>query len=307
MISTKQCKLFQQGWPVMILLLCAITNVVDAREVSMTYHDLQLKASLEIAPGKKLSDGVILINHGGLAHRGMELIVYLQDQFKQRGYNTLAISLSLGISDRVGMYDCKKVHRHRHEDAVNEIEAWSQWLAQQGVNRWVLLGHSRGGGQSALFASLKNDKRLQALILMSPQTKENGGSGYKQRYEKPLKPILEKARSLVKAGKGHTVLAHVNIMFCRDTSATAASFVSYYGGDVSLDSPSLLPKIKIPTLITIAENDRIVIDLEKKLTPYLKDSGIQVKIVEASDHFYRDLNADDAVDMIEEFLQELSF
>jgi len=307
-MQVRQCKSYYKGLSMMILLLCFMISEVDAREVSMSYQGLQVKANLEMAPGKKLTDGVILINHGGLAHYGMELIAYLQDQFKQRGYNTLAISLSLGVSNRTGMYDCKDVHRHRHEDAVNEIEAWAQWLAKQGVSRWVLLGHSRGGGQAALFASKKNDPRLKALVLMSPQTKDNGGSGYRQRYQKPLQPILDKARALIKSGKGDEVIEHANMMFCRDISVTASSFVSYYGGDASLDSPALIPKIKIPTLIIVAENDRVVIDLDKKLTPYLKKgSGAQMMLVDGSDHFYRDLNADDAVDMIEPFLQELSF
>lgn len=294
-------------WPFMILLLCVLISEVEAKQVSVPYQGLQLKANLEMAQGKKMSDGIIMIVHGGLAHSGMELIAYLQDQFKQRGYSTLAISLSLGISGRSGMYDCKTVHRHRHEDAVNEISAWSKWLGQQGVNRWVLLGHSRGAGQSALFASQVKDPQLKAVVLMSPQTKENGGAGYEQRYKKPLKPALDKAQSLIKSAKGDTVMEHVNIMFCTDVKATAASFVSYYGGGEGLDSPALLPAIKYPVLLTVAENDQVVVDLGSKVKPYIKGSSVQMELIAGSDHFYRDLNADDAVDLIIPFLEENAY
>lgn len=291
----------------MILLLCVLIQEAGAKELVLPYQGLQLKARLEMAQDKKMSDGIIMIVHGGLAHSGMELIAYLQDQFKQRGYSTLAISLSLGISGRSGMYDCKTVHRHRHEDAVKEIYAWSQWLSQQGARRWVLLGHSRGAGQAALFASQTRDDNLKAVVLMSPQTRENGAAGYEQRYQKPLKPLLDKARELIKSSRGETVLEHANMMFCRDVKVTANSFVSYYGGAEGLDSPALLPAIKYPVMLTVAENDQVVTGLENKVKPYLKGTSVQMAVIAGSDHFYRDLNADDALDVIVPFLEGLSW
>ena len=58
----------------------------------------------------------------------MEPIANLQDVLTERGFNTLAITLSLGISDRKGIYDCAQPHRHLHTDALDEISAWLQWV-----------------------------------------------------------------------------------------------------------------------------------------------------------------------------------
>lgn len=83
-----------------------ITHLANAKEVTLPYKGLTLNANLELATGKKITEDVILITHGGLGHYGMEVITYLQKLLKDRGYNTLAINLSLGLNHRHGMYDC---------------------------------------------------------------------------------------------------------------------------------------------------------------------------------------------------------
>ena len=58
------------------------------------------------------------------------------------------------------MYDCATPHTHRHADAVEEIGAWLGWLQSQGVAKVALLGHSRGGNQTARFAAAHADVPL---------------------------------------------------------------------------------------------------------------------------------------------------
>ena len=89
----------------------------------MPSKGITLNADLTLALGKTMADGVILITHGSLAHCDMETIATLQNLLKERGYNTLAINLSLGLEKPHGMYRCATTHRHRNDDAVNEIGA----------------------------------------------------------------------------------------------------------------------------------------------------------------------------------------
>jgi pimeloyl-ACP methyl ester carboxylesterase len=262
---------------------------------------------LDLAPGKTLNDGVILITHGALAHRDMENISYFRSLFRESGYNTLAINLSLGLNDRHGMYDCQVPHRHRHDDAPVEIGLWLDWLKRQGASRVTLLGHSRGGGQTALYAAERDDPLVKAVVLLAPVTLKNGYAGYQQRYQQPLAPALEKAQHLVQVGKGDTVLEHYNLMFCRDIPVTADSFVSYYGQDPRLDTPSLLPKIKKPTLVVVAGDDQVVVDLQERVAPLVDGKYLQMQVVATADHMFRDLYADDAVEMIDAFLKQNGF
>jgi len=282
---------------------------VEAKEVTLRHKGLTLNANLELAAGKTPTDGVILITHGGLAHRDMEIITYVQDLLvKEKGYSTLAINLSLGLDNRHGMYDCKTTHRHRNDDAAEEIGVWVDWLKTQGTQRVTLLGHSRGGAQTALYAAERDNALVKAVVLMASAIRENtDAAGYQQRYEKPLAPVLEKAQKLVKAGKGGTVLEHIDLLNCPDTSASADSIVSYYGQDQRLDTPTLIPKIGRPTLVVVAGNDEVVVGLDKKVAPLADGKRMQVKVIEGAGHFFRDLYADDAVDVIDTFLKDVGY
>jgi pimeloyl-ACP methyl ester carboxylesterase len=281
------------------VITLGITAVaVEAKEVTLSHKGLTLNADLELAAGKTPADGVILITHGGLAHRDMEIITYVQNLLvKEKGYSTLAINLSLGLNNRHGMYDCKTVHRHRNDDAPEEIGVWVDWLKKQGTQRVVLLGHSRGGAQTALYATERDNAMVKAVVLMAPAIRENtDAAGYEERYQK-----------LVKAGKGGTVLEHIDFLNCPDTAATADSFVSYYGQDPRLDTPYLIPKIRKPTLVLVAANDEVVVGLEKKVAPLADGKRVQMKTIEGSGHFFRDLYADDAVDAIDVFLKGVGY
>lgn len=289
---------------VYVLLLVFTVVVVEAKEITLQHKGLALNANLEIAIGKKLTDGVVLITHGGLAHRDMESIVYLQTLLNESGFNTLAINLSLGLDNRHGMYDCDVVHRHRNDDAVEEINLWVNWLIKAGAKQVTLLGHSRGGAQIALYAAEHVNDRVNAVVLMAPSTEENAGAGYEIRYKQPLTPVLDRAKKSVMQGNGEAVIEHANLMFCRDTSVSAQSFISYYGADPRLDTPYLLKKISKRTLVLVAGEDQVVVGLDKKIEPLVDRHHVHMEVIDGSDHMFRDLNTDEAVEIIEQFLND---
>ncbi len=291
-----------------LLFVSVVAGVTQANEVTLPYKGLTLNANLELASGRALADGAVLITHGGLAHRNMELIAGLQDLLKDRGYNTLAINLSLGLDNRHGMYDCRITHRHRNQDAADEIGAWVSWLQKQGARRVVLLGHSRGGAQTALYAAEHGNGLIKAVALMAPAVRENSDAEtYMQRNHKKLSLDLEKARNLVTKGKGGAAIEHIGMLNCSDTSATADSFISYYAQDAKVDTPSLFPKIRQPTMVIVAGSDGVVVGLEKKLAATVNGSDLKMKIIDGADHTFRDLYAEDAVDAIDAFLKELGY
>lgn len=290
--------------PALIALLIAPAWLC-AQEVRIEHKGLTLNAKLERAQAGA-DDQIILITHGALAHRGMELIAGLQERFKERGLNTLAINLSLGVDDRHGMYDCSIAHRHRNEDAVAEIAAWLNWLEQQDFKRVTLLGHSRGGAQTALFMATHNDARVQAAILMAPATRENStAQRYQQQYKAPLGPVLKQALTRLEQGKGESLIEHANLMGCRDTTVSAASLVSYYGPKAQTDTVTLIRAFTKPALVVIGSDDEIVADLEQKLASIPKQGTTRIAVIQGAGHFFRDLNADDAVDAMVEFLASI--
>ena len=287
-----------------VLGVAVLFNAAIADEVSLPYKNLKLNADLTLAPGKKVADGVVLITHGTLAHRDMEMLVAMRNLLRDKGFNTLAINLSLGLDNRHGMYDCKTTHKHRNDDATHEIGAWVAWLKSQGATSIALLGHSRGGAQTAHYAAEHDSPLIKAVVLMAPAVADNASAeGYQQRYKKPLAPVLAKARKLVKQGKGETVLTKTSLLSCPDASVTAASFASYYGQHPHSDTLVLLPKVNGPTLVLWGDKDEIVTGLDKKMAGLMDGKRAQFKTIEGADHFFRDLYAEDAVDVIAPFLK----
>ncbi|MDH5361194.1 MAG: alpha/beta hydrolase, partial [Gammaproteobacteria bacterium] len=130
---------------VLWFMLCLFPWSVYSAEVSRIEQGQKLIANLELAEGKHLRDGVVLMTHGTLAHGQMEIMSTLQGLLKDNGINTLSINLSLGLDSRHGMYDCNVPHRHKHQDAMQEIDGWIKWLGSKNAGPVVLLGHSRGG------------------------------------------------------------------------------------------------------------------------------------------------------------------
>lgn len=288
-----------------IVSVSIAAGITHAAEVTQSYKGLTLNANLELALGKGSADGVILITHAGLANRDLELYVNLQKLFKEKGYSTLAINLSLGLNNRHGMYVCKDTHHHSYTDAADEIGAWIGWLKKQGSKPVILLGHSRGGAETALYVAERDNPLVKALILLAPDTREtNDATAYQEHYKKPLAPILEKAQKLVKEGRGSTLLDHTDFLYCPDTTITVDTFVSYYGPDPRLDTAYLIAKIKKPTLVVIAGNDEVIVN-NKKFALLADTKHIQIQAIAGADHFFRDLSTDDAVDTIDAFLRGL--
>ncbi|MBD3671117.1 MAG: alpha/beta hydrolase [Gammaproteobacteria bacterium] len=280
------------------------SSMLKAGEERLVHEGRTLIGHLELADGKALSDGVILMTHGTLAHGRMEIMSTLQRLFKQTGLNSLSITLSLDQNERRQMYDCKARHTHQHTDAMTEIGLWLDWLKRRDSGPVVLLGHSRGGNQTAWFASEHGNDLVSKVILIAPATWDAGevAQSYQNRYKKPLADVYRRAQKLVENGKGDTLLQGVDFIYCEDTSVSAEAFVSYYQDDERKHTPHLLNKINKPTLVFAGSEDTVVTGLTEAVQSMADGEQIRLSVIEGADHFFRDLYAEDMVDEIVEFL-----
>jgi len=286
------------------LLAGSPLSTAVADEVKMNYQGLSLIANRELAAGKKLSDGVILIVHGTTAHGGMDVIRSFQQLFKAKGYNSLAINLSYGVNSRHGMFECTNVQRHRHADALDEIGAWVDWLEGQGVKVITLAGHSRGANQIAWFVAERDRPSIRNLVFFAPGMLDRSAfvRNDEKKHGRPIQPVLSESDSLIKAGKGRTELKGRSFLNCRETTVTAESFASYYAPGAIPETPSLVQKIKKPVFVVIGTQDEIHPDVVAKVSPIADGKRVQLKVIEGADAFFRDFLAEDAVDAIAAFL-----
>lgn len=301
----KQLSIFTQ--PLLFAYLLAslfASGTTYAKEIEIKHGDITLNANLELADGKTIKDGIILMTHGTLAHSKHSIMQQLQELFAENDLNSLAINLGLGIDKRHGMYDCSTSHTHQHTDALDEISAWLDWIKEKGARNVTLLGHSRGGNQTAWFAAEHDDPVIKHVVLVAPQiwNEEAASEEYKQKYDKDLKPILEKAQALVKAGKPEEIMKGVDFIYCKEANVSAASFASYYTPDPRMDTPSLLPKIKKPVLVFAGTEDSVVKGLDKIYTALPDKGNSELAIIDGAGHMFQDLYAEEVVEKIVEFV-----
>jgi pimeloyl-ACP methyl ester carboxylesterase len=287
------------------VLLC--TAASRAEEIRIEHQGLEVVGNLDLAPGKSLkTDGVVLLLHGTLAHHRMEIISALQELLHERGINSLAITLQLGINGRRGLFDCNIEQDHRIEDASEEIKSWLKWLKEKGAASITLAGHDRGGNQVAIYAAKDPDKAVRRLILIAPlaDTAASLESEFSQRFHQPLQPILAEAEKLVTEDQFNTLMTGIPFLACDRAKVTAGAFVNYYGPNQNLYTPSLIPKIKLPTLVAVGDLDPLASELIPAIQGIPDAKTVRLVTIPGADHFFRDQAADDLADAIKAFMGE---
>lgn len=290
----------------MLLLLSLVLAVpASAGVVTLSHNGLTLNASLVEAGPDWQAGPVVLMTHGTLAHRGMEIMAGLQAMFADRGISSLAINLGLGLNNRAAeMYDCATPHTHLQTDAVGEIGAWLDWLKQQGVGNIGLLGHSRGANQVARFAADHDDSAVRAVFLLGPLT---WGAGYAEkdymkRYGNELAPLLDKAEKMVAGEKGREMMTDIDFIYCEKTSATAEAFLSYHAPEERMDALVLMKEVHAPVTVFAGTEDTVVKGLIEKVEPLADGEAISLVTLDGADHFFRDLYSEDIADTVAEIL-----
>jgi pimeloyl-ACP methyl ester carboxylesterase len=275
---------------------------VQAKPVSLRQGDMELLGDLREVSPRGLADGVVLLLHGTLAHHRMEIVETLQSLLAEHGRNSLAVTLSLGVSARTGMYDCNRPHSHRHTDALDELDAWMTWLRRRGATAVTLLGHSRGGNQVARYALTHGGSALKALVLVAPATFDAARS--RERFATRGAMGLDATIARARAVDPQTWLDDIPFLHCAPSRVTAEAFLNYYLDDGLRDTPALLPKITVPTLVVAGSADTTVSDVAARTSAHL-DADTRLEVVDGADHFFRDLYAEDLADVINAFVEGL--
>ena len=276
------------GAYVLAIFFSLTSCVALAAEETIVHEGLTLNADLVLA-GAGLADGVILMLHGTLGHKDMEIITAMQSVFAENGRTSLAINLSLDVDDRHGFYPCDRPHSHSLDDANGELAAWVLWLESKGAAEIVLLGHSRGANQVARFV-IDKKPAVRAAILLAPSTTEE---------ETPVA-----RQSLVELAGSSAWLSDVNFLHCDSAQVTGESYLSYYAAADLLDTPAMLAEFTIPAIVFSGSEDEVVVNLGGQMSAIDNKRVTHIEI-DGADHFFRDLYTYDVVEQALEFVDAL--
>ena len=290
------------AWLAILTLALGARAALAAEEVKIEHRGLTLNGMLERTDTWPAGP-VVLMTHGSLAHNRMEIMATIQELLTEAGVSSLAINLSLGIDDRHGTLPCDATHTHLHTDAPEEIGRWVAWLTEQGTKRIVLLGHSRSGGQSAGYAAEHDAPEIAGLMLIAPSfwNADAVAASYEESYGVPLAMRLEEAEALVAAGKPDALLEETGFVYCAGAKVAAGTFLSYYSPDY-YNTPAILPAVKKPAVVFVGTEDTVVAGLPARIEPIADGARVKLVVIDGADHFFRDLYAEEIVDVIVEEL-----
>jgi len=113
--------------------------------------------------------------------------------------------------------------------------------------------------------------------------------------------LLDKARALVKAGKGETLMKGVDFVYCPNTDVAATTFVDYYKANPDRDTPSVIERIKLPVLAVVGDKDKVVPKFADRMKG-ITQANVKFVLVEDAGHFFLDLFGDDLADAVAEFV-----
>lgn len=273
----------------------AIQEVVRLGALDLTARHIRPKGS---------GLATLVLVHDTLGAYDDPLVRRLQAALTDRGVATLAINLSLGESGRVAAFLCNRRHAHRHEDAIEEIDAWVDWLLGEGLGPVFLAGHGRGGAQIAWHLARRAKDRVAGAILLNPTgwTPRQADADYRARYAAGLSALLTQI-----AGRDpNDIVQNVPFLHCGAVEATQASIESYYGPEPLRDTPTALAEATAPTLALTAENaatspeDDTVARLQA-----LDNPQIVVREVAGADDQFSGPALNEAADAIDAYLRSI--
>ncbi|MDE5445096.1 hypothetical protein GWG65_27360 [Bradyrhizobium sp. CSA207] len=291
-----------------ILLVLAPPAGAAEQELELSVGGRTTLATLRTPASMGPDTPLVVMTHGTLAHKDMEVVQGVAKALEQRGIASLAHTLSLGLDRRKGMYECGARHDYVVDDAVVEIGAWV--ARARGMSRLVFaFGHSRGSNQVARYLAASETPPVAGAVLLAPLTARAEAdlrASYAKTYGKPLEPFLELATKAVAAGRGGEWMDVPGFIYCRNAVVTARALASFYGPDAGQDTAALVARVNLPVLVLAATKDTVVPDVAAAFASLAGASRgrVQLDKIEDADHFFRDLFAEDVADRIAEFIKQ---
>lgn len=289
-----------------ILAVLSTIRPAAAEDIVLEHLGLALVARLELAPDKRLEEGpVALLVHGTLAHHAAEPVRGLQMALQQRGIASLAITLSLGLDARRGMFDCTLEHAHRASDAVDEIAAWIAWLETRGAPAVILVGHSGGAQQVALFASVDPTAVVKKVVLVAPpvESPDTAASRYRKAYGASLADLIQRAEKLVEDGDEDALIDAAGFLSCKGVRVAAASVLDYYDPQQKRTALGLLDEINRPVLVAAAGADDISPDVSRHVAAANPGTHVSTIVIDGADHAFRGRTVEQLADAVAGFIR----
>jgi pimeloyl-ACP methyl ester carboxylesterase len=274
-----------------VALLLAMTQA-QARPIEQTLSDGKVALADYYAgePGQ----AAVLILHGFLQTYQFGTVQSLASELAGRGYTVLAPTLTLGIDRRRTSLDCDAVHTHTLKQDLAEVAAWVEWLAAQGAEEIILIGHSTGSQHLLAYTAAGAHPAVKGVIATSLISLSTWSA------EDLYRAQLVKARQQLKAGQ--PPLGRFFFGFCQGNYvAPPAAFLSY----AEKGEAAILESVRntaVPVDVILGGAD--------KRSPAgwperLQQAGASLFIIDGASHFFDAMSEFDLLDQVNRCLRHL--
>jgi alpha-beta hydrolase superfamily lysophospholipase len=157
----------------------------------------------------------------------------------------------------------------RFEDCVQDVEAAVRYAKSRQFEDLVLVGHSLGGPRAMYYWVQTREPSIRALVFMGSITSSYEEAQYRwpKNRRDEFDEFLQRARDLVREGKGQEVLTHQDHF--REPRATvppnltlsAYTFLNLFGtpGECNASTVKFGAQVTIPSLVVHSSQDEIAL------------------------------------------------
>lgn len=201
------------------------------------------------------------------------------------------------------------------EYSVKDIDAWIEWVMEQGYTKIILSGHSHGTEKVVYYMSYGTYRdKINAVILMG--FCDSVGNQFK--FEQTIDVNLRKeAEEKVAAGKGYELLTGHRRAQAGELPISATTYLSYFSDNSELSkvtpfrnnsSLPMIKEIKVPILAIIGDHDEYtiipILDAIKLLEQ--ENRLLEAHQIIGSGHCYEN-HYEELIQLIKQFLSKHKF
>lgn len=226
-----------------------------AELVAYMTEDRQLLHGLLWLPPSKTGTAVVYVPGGPGGFAGPVSLNPIGRTLNDRGYAFMAVNMrTAGMNGFLFA---------RFEDCVKDIGAAIQALRSRGFTDIVLVGDSLGGARAVYYWVESQEPSIKALVFLATITSPymEAQLRWDEKERAQYDAFLQRARDLVKVGKGDQVLTFSSWHPNRPVTASALTFLNLFGrpdeSDASIVKFGLA--VTVPALVLHGTKDNIAL------------------------------------------------
>ena len=173
------------------------------------------------------------------------------------------------------------------DDCRHDLAAWVAWLAERGISKIALLGHSLGAIKSIYYLAHEPHPAIATLVAISPPRLSHSYFADSKSGEEFVR-VFAQAEEAVARGAGNEL---IEIRFPLPYVVTAASYLDKYGRDERYNVLRLLERLDLPTLFVYGgqelQTNIAFMGMAEELEQMVQQGRpATVAVIAGADHFY---------------------